>query len=339
MRTIGAIPVLALAAAGVGSEAGAGPGSSAAVSASARQDQPPLVPRIDGPWWQVAGDPDLGRHTSPKQQPVDFGIWQAADGTWQLWSCIRNTQCGGKTRLFHRWEGSKLTDPNWRPCGIAMEADPAVGETAGGLQAPFVLAHEGKYLMFYGDWENICMAVSQDGKSFQRRLRASGKTGMFSEGGNTRDPMVLRAGGVFHCYYTAHPGQKGADYCRTSKDLQTWSDSRIVARAGSAGDGPYSAECPFVVHLPQAGRYYLFRTQRYGANAQASVYCSADPLDFGVVDDRYLACRLPVAAPEIILHEGQWYIAALLPSLKGIQIARLRWAAPSEPPATKEKAP
>ena len=31
-------------------------------------------PVIDGPWWQVAGDPDLGEYTREKQQPVDFGV-------------------------------------------------------------------------------------------------------------------------------------------------------------------------------------------------------------------------------------------------------------------------
>ena len=34
-----------------------------------------LLPTIDGDWWQVAGDPDLGAYTLPKQQPVDFGVW------------------------------------------------------------------------------------------------------------------------------------------------------------------------------------------------------------------------------------------------------------------------
>jgi len=34
---------------------------------------------------------------------------------------------------------------------------------------------------------------------------------------------------------------------------------------------------------------------------------------------------LPVAAPEIFRHEGQWYIASLMPTLKGIRIARLKW--------------
>ena len=60
-------------------------------------------------------------------------------------------------------------------------------------------------------------------------------------------------------------------------------------------------------------------------DAQTSVYCSPDPLDFGVHDDRYLVGTLPIAAPEIIVHKGQHYLASLLPSLKGIRVARLVW--------------
>src|SRR6478672_8732588 len=97
-----------------------------------------LIPQIDGEWWPVASNPDLGQYTSDKQQPVDFAIWQARDGTWQIWSCIRHTKCGGNTRLFYRWEGKRLTDSNWKARGIAMEADTTLGETKGGLQAPHV---------------------------------------------------------------------------------------------------------------------------------------------------------------------------------------------------------
>jgi SAM-dependent methyltransferase len=43
-----------------------------------------------------------------------------------------------------------------------------------------------------------------------------------------------------------------------------------------------------------------------------------------------LVGRLPVAAPEIIEHDGQTYIASLLPSLKGIRIARLEWGSTKE---------
>jgi hypothetical protein len=46
-----------------------------------------------------------------------------------------------------------------------------------------------------------------------------------------------------------------------------------------------------------------------------------------VNDDKYLVCTLPVAAPELVQHKGQWYMASLLPSLKGIRIARMQWKA------------
>jgi len=286
------------------------------------------MPQIDGDWWTVAGDPDLGEFTDLKQQPVDFSVWQAADGTWQLWSCIRHTRCGGKTRLFHRWEGQRLTDPDWQPMGIAMQADVRFGETPGGLQAPHVLKLGHTWHMFYGDWVHICHATSADGKTFTRQLTPDGRAGLFGEGpdANARDPMLLPVGGGYHCYYAAHPARIGSVYCRTSSDLSRWNASRIVAHGGSAGTGPTSAECPFVVHHRDSQRYYLFRTQRYGQNAQTSVYGSADPLDFGVNDDRCLIGTLPVGAPEIIAHEAQPYIASLLPSIKGIRIARLKWA-------------
>ena len=284
------------------------------------------VPRIDGDWWTVATNPDLSEVTGEKQQPVDFAVWQARDGTWQLWSCVRGTMEPGKTRLFYRWEGRSLTDSYWKPMGIAMQADPNLLETQGGLQAPHVLRHNGTYWMLYGDWERICMATSLDGKEFVRHVGEDGTPGLFSEGKecNTRDPMAIRIGSTWHCYYTAYPEGKGAVFCRTSPDMLHWSESKVVAFGGSAGTNPYSAECPFVVeHEP--GSLYLFRTQRYGEDAQTSVYRSNDPLDFGVEDDRYLVCRLPVAAPEIVRHEGQWYIACLLPSLRGIRIGRLGW--------------
>jgi hypothetical protein len=299
---------------------------SALFCGSAQAADAPKRPQLVGDWWQIAGDPDLGELTSPKQQPVDFGVWQAADGTWQLWSCIRNTREAGHTRLFYRWEGAKLTDSNWTPMGIAMRADTKVGELQGGLQAPFVFRDRDRYVMFYGGWDRICSATSTDGMTFERLLDAQGKVTLFGEdGGNSRDPMLLRIGELWHCYYTAHPKDVGAVYCRTSSELLKWSEAKIVARGGQATSHKYAAECPFVVEL-EKGEYYLFRTQRYGKDAQTSVYFSRDRLDFGVErDEGHFIGTLPLAAPEIIKHNGEYFIAALLPSLKGIQIARLRW--------------
>lgn len=287
--------------------------------------EPVLLPRVTGEFWTIAGDPDLGRLTTPKQQPVDFGIWQAADDTWQLWSCIRASGTPGKTRLFYRWQGAHLTDKNWTPMGIVMQADPNFGETEGGLQAPFVFKEGLEYYMFYGTWEHIALAKSMDGKTFARQLMPDGLSSMFGEGAgsNTRDPMVLKIGSLFYCYYAANPDGKGGDYVRTSKDKVHWSAPHRVAFGGSQGDGPYSAECPFVYFHKSSGFYYLFRNQFYGEHAQFAVYRSRDPLDFGKNDDRYLVETLPYAAPEIIETDGQLYLATLLPNLKGIQVARL----------------
>ena len=287
-----------------------------------------LLPQVDGDFWQIAGDPDLGKYMSAKQQPVDFGIWQAADGTWQLWSCIRNTAAPGKTRLFYRWQANRLTDRNWTPMGIAMMADQNFGETEGGLQAPFVIKQGSDYYMFYGTWEHIAMAKSKDGKTFARQLMPDGKSGLFGQGPgtNTRDPMVLKVENLYYIYYTAYPDDHGADFARTSKDLTHWSAPIKVAYGGSAGDGKYSAECPFVYYQHSSGYYYLLRNQRYGQNAQFSVYRSKNPLDFGRGNDRYLLETMPYAAPEIIDFQGQTYLAVLLPNLKGIEVAKLTWA-------------
>lgn len=301
----------------------------------AAADKPP-VPALVGQPWQVAGDPDLGDLTTARQQPVDFAVWQAADGKWQLWSCIRSTKEPGKTRLFYRWEspGDDITAKDWAPRGVAMQADPKLGETQGGLQAPHVVKLGNAFRMLYGDWEHICLATSDDGKTFARHRGDGGKPQLFTQGAgtNTRDPMALRIGDTWHCYYTAYPDRKGAVYCRTSKDLLTWSEAKTVAYGGQAGTNPYSAECPFVVER-SPGQFYLFRTQRYGSNAVTRVYHSTDPLDFGVQRDekdpapadQRLVASLPVAAPEVVRVGEQWYMAYLLPSLKGIQVSRLEW--------------
>lgn len=290
------------------------------------------IPAIDGEWWDVAGNPDLGAYTTDKQDPVDFGVWQAADGTWQLWSCIRHTGCGGHTRLFHRWEGKNLTDRDWKPMGIAMEARTDLGESLGGLQAPHVVKHDGRYSMAYGDWVNICFAASTDGKTFERIIQRDGKTGAFSEGldSNTRDPMLIRIDGLWHRYYTAKVGERGYFFCRTSPELAIWSDSFVVAYGGTTvGPSPWQIECPFVVEYG-AGVFYLFRNQFYGEGARNWVYRSTNPRNFGIDSDDLLVSDWPVAAPEIVQHGGQYYVAALKPGLDGIRLARLRWIPKSE---------
>ena len=291
-----------------------------------------MRPKISGEWWQIAGNPDLGKYGTPQQEPVDFAVWQTEDGTWQLWSCIRKTACGGQTRLFHRWEGADLAQKLWEPKGIAMQAEVDLGETEGGLQAPHVIKESGTYYMFYGDFDRICLARSHDGKSFERVLGKNGQPDLFSGPYEiSRDAMVLKSNDIFYCYYTGHKEHaqpQAAVFCRTSSDLHDWSDP-IVVCAGGAAEAEKSwfggdCECPFVVE--RNGLFCLFRNQRYGRDQLNTQYCSPDPLDFGVDDDHFCVGTLPVAAAEIIEYEDRYYIAALLPDLKGIRIAPLDWA-------------
>jgi len=289
------------------------------------------TPYIASEWWAAATNPDLGEFSSEKQEPVDFAIWRAADNSWQILSCIRNTKCGGHGRVLYRWEGTALTDTNWTPKGIAMLADPELGEAKGGLQAPFVFRENEKFYMFYGDWHRICPATSEDGKTFTRKLNSRGQPDLFSGPyDNTRDPMVLKRDGLYFCYYTGH--KQGAKYqaaifCRTSADLENWSEPIVVCAGGSPSQLDVwfgaDAECPFVVE--HDGNYYLFRNQIYGLSNLNTQYVSRNLLDFGVGTDRCRIGTLSLAAPEIIHAKGEWFIAALNPKLDGFRIARLGW--------------
>jgi hypothetical protein len=288
------------------------------------------IPHIIGDWWPIAGNPDLGKYQTDRQQPLDFGIWQAIDGTWQLWSCVRRTACGGRGRLFYRWEGTQLTDRFWQPVGIALMADPAYGETEGGLQAPYVFRRNDRFYMFYGDWVNICLAVSRDGKTFTRRLNNQGRSGLFAEkpGTSTRDPMVMAHQGRYYLYYTAVPEGKGAIYCRISADLISWGNSVVVSSGGSAGDGPSDAECPFVFYRTSESAFYLFRAHPDPASREykTSIYRSADRLDFGVDSDRFLVGSLPFEVVRIINDGPDFFISALNPDYTGIRLARMTWS-------------
>ncbi len=287
-----------------------------------------LVPVPGEQWWQVAGNPDLGEFTSDQQEPVDFAIWKVADGSWQLWSCIRHTNHPGRTRVFHRWEGAALTEPDWTPKGITFRGDGTVGETVGGMQAPHVIrGDDGRWMMFYGDYRHICLATSDDGRTFERHL-INDMAGLFGEGPQAlaRDPMLLRVGPRWHCYYSAHPNGRHGIWLRTSDNLIDWSESRLVMTGGQAGGNWWNFECPHVVHI--GGAFYLFHTQQYApGRQQTSVYRSTDPTWFGIDDDSNFVTHLEVAAPEIIRHEGRWYLAALNPDLDGIRVTTLDWVA------------
>lgn len=321
---------------------------------------PPRPWLDDSAWWDLTGLPDLGQWNKTGMQPVDFSVWQAADGSWQLESCIRGTAIGGNTRLLYRYEGAAITSgQGWHGVGVSMVANVSVGETAGGLQAPHVTKWGDTYHKFYGTWDYLAQAVSTDGKHFSRVLDEMGQATIFCEGSNasnTRDPMLLGVPAgpnttALHLFYSAFPGGvTDSDYARVLPavagnesaallDFGAWraAHSTLVAGGGSAGTSRYSSECPFVVHHEASGYFFLFRTQHYGPapppggdGGMTHVYASRDPTTFGSGDaaDAFLVAVLPVCAPEIVTtSDGRFVIVALKPGLDGMRATWLHFGA------------
>lgn len=104
---------------------------------------------------------------------------------------------------------------------------------------------------------------------------------------------------------------------RSCRSCDLWRDAGREA-------GPIRPNAPSCITTARRDTI-IFRTQHYGQNAETRVYRSKDPADFGIDDDGKLVATLPVAAPEIVESHGRLYIAALMPNLKGIQVARLGW--------------
>ena len=341
----------------------------------ASASSPPIPRIVQSSWWNITSPvvhsivfhtfpvliarsldpfrtPDLGAYNSPHQQPVDFAVWQASDGSYQLESCIRNTLVGGHSRLFYRWEsnGSKgFFENDWRGVGISMIGNASYGEDPGGLQAPHVTQWNGVYHKFYGTWRYLAQATSTDGKHFDRVLDSDGSVRIFDEQGNnsnTRDPMLIGvpSGGNttnFHLIYSAYPKHHDAVYARvigarTSNasaallDFDRWRTSRSsrVGGGGVTGTGMFGSECPFMVHHPPSGYYYLFRTQSYDNGGITRVYASRDPSRFGVgaVSDAFLVAELNVCAPEIVAMDdgsGRFFVVSLKKGLDGMRVGKL----------------
>lgn len=301
------------------------------------------APLLTGPFEVLAANPVLPELGSDRQEVVDHAVFQAADGSWQLWACIRHTQVG---RLLYRWNARTFEQRPYDPVGIAMRADARFGESLddwGGqewIQAPHVIRHDGAFDMVYGGHRSengacqICLATSRDGLAFTRRRDEHGHSRVFVGPGEARDPMVIRDGDRWIAYYAGHDEGHRAPckvYARTSNDLVRWSEPIVVNFGGSAGHGNWSAECPFVVQ--RDGAFYLLRTSSYRVPL-THVYRSKDPLDFGRDDDSKKVGTIAVAAPEIVRHEASEWITSVHEPKRGVQIAPLGWRRASEVPGT-----
>jgi hypothetical protein len=293
----------------------------------------PAVPVLAEPAWRIASNPDMGAWSDPGAQPVDFSIWQAADGTWQLVACVRGTRYPGRGRVLFRWESDRLTDEDWTPMGIFMTSDVHEAHREGQLQAPHVVRDGGRYVMIYSSNGAAFLLSSRDGKSFTRERAHDGDVRLFEM---NRDVMLFDnrpRDGLWYAYYTwitphRHPDRKDHSVgVRTAGSLRgPWSAAIDVGvRTPILPDDPHSfidAESPFV----------LFRNGYYYRWEQMNVFASDDPKRWR---DRELTTMTPgdprgFLAPEIVEQDGQFYLAGYRydEDWRGIYMAPFSWQAP-----------
>ncbi len=138
------------------------------------------VPEIDGQWWQIAPNaPDVGQWSTGQENACDFAIVRSSDGKWLCVACIRGTLHYGQ-RLFYRWEADRLTDTDWRPCGIFGVPRGKRGTPLAftSVQAPHPFVHDGKYYLFYNSCAARCM-ISDDGRQWCPHVNTDGSQEFF----------------------------------------------------------------------------------------------------------------------------------------------------------------
>lgn len=287
----------------------------------------------------VGTDPFAGKFAEPGGYTVDHAIIKKGD----FWHLVYIRGIAGTD-----WPEYPLSNfghavsrdlVNWEVRKPVLETVPGNVESYQ-VWAPHIIQHDGLYWIFYtgvndSATQTICLATSPDLENWTRHERNplfnSLPWGHWDDRqwSDCRDPMVLKAGDTFYCYYTAGriiPENGEHEYClgiATSKDLLNWKDEGFRTLVHSRST---PAESPFVVE--RNGEFYLFYTNyQHGI-----VYVkSPDPLHGWKEDPGDPHSIIPgVSASEIFREDGRWYISYIshMPDcLHFLEIKELVWSA------------
>lgn len=278
-------------------------------------------------------DPLAGKFAEPGMYTVDHAILKQ-DDLWHL-IYIRGIAATNWPEYplsnFGHAVSHDLVD--WHIRKPVLETR-ATGFDTYQVWAPHIIKHAGKYWMFYAGVNDsatqaICLATSEDLYHWERHegnpIITSLPWGYWdtTHWSDCRDPMVLKDGDTFYCYYTAArmvPGTETVENClgiASSGDLIHWKDEGYRRLIHTLTTPP---ESPFVVK--RNGAYYLFYTNyRYGI-----VYVrSPDPL-YGWKEDPEdpHSIMKGVSATEIFEHEGKWYITLISHMPYGLHFLEIR---------------
>jgi len=222
---------------------------------------------------QTDRDPLPGKFAEPGGTVIDhcliekdgethlFYIRGKACTSWPEWPC-RNFGHAISTNLID-WD---VKDP--------VLQSPETGWDNYQVWAPHIIEHNGVYWMFYtGVSSNpvtqaIGLATSSNLYDWTRvgngPILEPGPWAKWSQSidCSCRDPMVLKDGDTYYCYFTAQKTDN--DYCvgvSSSTDLTNWTDEGFIDLASSVATPP---ESPFVVKRSPTNYYLIYTSYSHG---------------------------------------------------------------------------
>jgi hypothetical protein len=245
------------------------------------------------------------------------------DGNWHLIGITHAEPMAPFDELHLAHATAPALAGPWTKQPFALSTDPAFGETH--LWAPHVVAHAGRFWMFYcaggasPSAYRIHLATSDDCVTWERHPANP----LLVDGYEARDPMVLRIGDRWVLYYTATSDPSGGHHivaAAESDDLVHWEGRRVAYQDPASGTGAGPTESPFVVE--RDGIFHLFigpdwealvrSHQERGhydpaAYRRTRVLASDDPLSF-TADG--LVGTIDAHAAEVVIDEdGSWWVS------------------------------
>jgi beta-fructofuranosidase len=210
----------------------------------------------------------------------DHTLVRAADGRWHVFGIWHPEPAAplDETCFLHA-SAADLDGAEWTVHDPVLHARSGIGETH--VWAPHVIAHDGRYRMFYaGGTEDhsayrITLATSEDLFTWTVHEPV-----LFEDGYDARDPMVLRAGERWLMYFTRTSSPEGGFHevaVRESEDLVTWSEARVAYRSTVRGTVGGPTESPFVVPAGEGWILFVCESDEYD---RTLAYHSRDPLVF-----------------------------------------------------------
>lgn len=282
-------------------------------------------PVLDGDWRPLFLPSKHGRYVN------DHSIVRAEDGRWHLFGITSHAEGDFSEQERYFVHAATATASLDQP----MEELGKVCDNGVRAWAPGVIAHDGRYYMYYGPSPTRFATSDELGHWMENEIRFHDAPLDAAH----RDHFVLPHGdGHWLMYATGIHKRCGVISVFESNNLVDWRFLRYALR--TTHDAPYNppwgaTESPFVVQ--REGLYYLFMTYTNCAEENyhnTLVFLSADPTDFSEYDgsEERIHARLFAHAPEILRDGESWYITTCgwrgkgTPVEGGVAIAPLRWA-------------